>query len=301
MKILVITGDRNFKPGNPRYDLQRSVVDELAVVFWGRGSLWPKIPKGPFDVVTAQDPFWRGHLAAHLAWFFGARLNLQVHTDLSALPWLKRWWAVFNLCKADSVRVVSEDIKQQVQRMGVKAPISVLPIFIDVERFRNVLHKPHNQKTILWIGRFEPEKDPLCAIAVLQKVREAGMDSKLIMLGTGSLEKSLHAETVRLSLTEYVEFPGWQKPEDYVALADVVLCTSKHESYGASIIEALAAGVPVVAPDVGVAREAGAEVSSRFNLDEKVVEAIRLGTKGELKLKLPTPEEWAKAWRESVI
>ncbi len=303
-RVLMITGDRNFKPGNPRYDLQARAVEQLSVVFWGRGHLWPHIPKGPFDIVTAQDPFLRGHLAAHLAWFFEATLNLQVHTDLSALPWLKRAWAGFNLRKASSVRVVSEKIKKQVEQMGVKAPIYVLPIFIDIERFRSLQRQTHGQKTILWIGRFEEEKDPLYAISVLQKVREAGVDARLVLLGAGSLEKSLRTETARLNLAEYVEFSGWQKPEDYLALANVVLCTSKHESYGASIIEALAAGVPVVAPDVGIALEAGAIVVPRSrsaNLAEKVVEVIRSGKKGELKLKLPTAEEWAKAWYESLL
>ena len=60
MKVLIITGDKKFGPGHERYELQRSVVDELAVVYWGRGSYWPKLPKERFDVVTTQDPFWRG-------------------------------------------------------------------------------------------------------------------------------------------------------------------------------------------------------------------------------------------------
>src|SRR3989344_8249689 len=261
MKILMITGDKNFKPGNPRYDLQRSQVEELAVVYWGRGSLWPKIPKGQFDVVTAQDPFWRGHLAWHISKKIGARLNLQIHTDLSALPWLKRRWAMFNLRKADSIRVVSEKIKKQVEQMGIRAPIFVLPIYIDIERFLSIQHNPQkHRKTILWLGRFEAEKNPLYAMSVLKKVQETGINAGLVLLGAGSLEKSLRAEAARLSLTDQVEFPGWHDPVEYLAVADVVLCTSLHESYGASIIEALAAGGPGVAPDVGVALEAGAIV-----------------------------------------
>ena len=83
MKILMITGDRSFKPGHARFELQRRAVEELAVVYRGRGSMWPKIPQIHFDVVTAQDPFWRGFLAWFLAHRRGARLNIQVHTDLA--------------------------------------------------------------------------------------------------------------------------------------------------------------------------------------------------------------------------
>src|SRR6266403_1698789 len=118
MRVLMITGDKSFKPGHPRYDLQRGVVDALEGIYWGRGALLPKIPKGPFDIVTAQDPFLRGHLAGHLARRFRARLNIQVHADLRAYSWLTRAWAGFNLRKATSVRVVSDKIKGQVMALG---------------------------------------------------------------------------------------------------------------------------------------------------------------------------------------
>lgn len=296
MKVLMISGDKSFGPGHPRYELQRSAVDGLVVMYWGWGSLWPAIPKGHFDIVTAQDPFWRGHFAAHLAWFLAAKLNLQVHTDLSALPWLKRRWAIFNLRKTDSVRVVSEKIKKQVESFGIKVPIHVLPVYIDVSRFKNLARQLHDKKTILWIGRFEAEKDPTYAVHVLKQVREAGTDVKLVMLGAGSMEKELH----QLAKNLPVEFPGWQDPAQYLQTADVVLCTSKHESYGASIIEALAAGVPVVAPDVGVAREARAIVVPREELARAVTDILRSGAWGTLQLPMLSKEVWAKEWLKTL-
>jgi len=303
MKVLMITGDKNFKPGNSRYELQRGVVERLEVVAVLRGGLMESLRqlwslrREPFDVVTAQDPFWRGHLAWHVAWLKRAKLNLQVHTDLSALSWLRRWWAGINLRKADSVRVVSEKIKEQVEQMRVRAPIFVLPIYVDVGRFRSVQHKLHEQKTILWLGRFEEEKDPLQAMTVLEEVRKAGVDAGLIMLGSGSLEGELKSSARGLP----VEFPGWQGPAPFLAMADVVLSTSPFESYGASIIEALAAGVPVVALDVGIAREAGAIVVPREQLAEAVVDVLKKGTRGTLRLELPTADEWARRWKETLL
>lgn len=295
MNVLMITGDKNFV-SSERFRLQASQVEKLVPVYWGRGALWPKIPKEHFDVVTAQDPFWRGHLAGHLSWWLGAKLNLQVHTDLDVQPWLKRAWAGFNLRKAGSVRVVSEKIKKQVERLGVRAPVHMLPIFVDLSPFQNVQHQPHLQKTILWIGRFESEKDPLLALEVFKAVH-AQADTKLVMLGAGSLERTLRAAAGNLPVT----FPGWHPPASYLAQADAVLCTSKHESWGASIIEALAAGVPVVAPDVGVAREAGAVVVPKKKLAEAVVEVLKNGQRGELKLQLLNAQEWARQWKETLL
>jgi glycosyltransferase involved in cell wall biosynthesis len=296
MRVLVITGDNTFGPGHPRYDLQKSAVDALGVVYWGRRALLPRIPPGPWDVITAQDPFWRGRLAGHLAWWFGAKLNIQVHTDLDAQPLWRRVFARIQLRHADSVRVVSQKIKEQVLRAGVRTKISVLPVFVDISKFRNIIRQP-DDKTILWVGRFEPEKDPGLALEIIKKVPGA----KLIMLGKGSLEPILRAHVARCHLATRVEFAGWQDPVPYLTKAAVVLCTSRHESFGVSMIEALAAGVPVVAPDVGVAKEAGATVVPREKLAGAISQVLQSGAQGHLKLRLLTKEEWVRAWRETLI
>ncbi|MDZ4226354.1 MAG: glycosyltransferase, partial [Patescibacteria group bacterium] len=81
-------------------------------------------------------------------------------------------------------------------------------------------------------------------------------------LGNGSLEKQLRAEISRRNLDAYVELPGWQESLSYMKVTDLLLATSYYEGYGRQIIEALAAGVPVLSTDVGVAREAGAIVTT---------------------------------------
>jgi glycosyltransferase involved in cell wall biosynthesis len=297
MRVLMITGDKKFGPGHERYELQQSVVDDLAVVYWGRGALWPTVPAGHFDVVTVQDPFWRGLFAWRVARRLGAKFNVQVHTDLGVYSWLKRTLATYVLCKANSIRVVSNNIKQQVEQIGVRAKILVLPVFVDVSRFKNLVHKAHDKKTILWAGRFEDEKDPLCAVSVYKEVLKSIPDTKLILLGKGSLEPRLRAEAGEF---KHIEFPGWQDPAVYLPIADVVLSTSKHESWGASIVEALAAGVPIVAPDVGIAREAGAIVAPRTELAKAVVEALHSNARGVLTLPLFSKDEWARAWVQTL-
>ena len=287
----MITGDKNFA-SSERFALQASQVEELEVVYMGKGSMWPKIPAGAFDVVTSQDPFWRGLFAWRVARRTGAKLNIQVHTGV--LNFLGK----FILRRADSVRVVSEKIKQKVESIGVKVPFHVLPVYIDISKFRNIVRQPHSQKTILWVGRFENEKNPALAVSILQAVLRSGMDARLIMLGVGSLAQKLKARAHAAGLP--VEFPGWQDTATYLAQADVVLCTSKHESWGASMIEALAAGVQVVAPDVGIAREAGAEVAARSHLAQKIIEVLKSGRRGELKLQLQNAQEWARQWKETL-
>jgi glycosyltransferase involved in cell wall biosynthesis len=295
MKVLNVTGDRRFGPGNPRYDLQKSAVEELHVVYWGRGAVSLPDARG-FDVVTAQDPFWRGLVAFVAARRANSKLNVQVHADLSAQPLLKHILAQIALRHADSIRVVSEKIKKQVEHFRVKAPVHVLPVFVDLSRFQAVAREPHDGKVVLWVGRFEAEKNPLGAIEVFKEVLKTEPNARLVMLGSGTMESVLRARASGLS----IQFPGWHDPLSYLREADVVLCTSWQESFGASIIEALAAGVPVVAPDVGVAGEAGAIVVPRNELAGTVVTILKEGKEGRLLLHMPTQEEWKQKWLETL-
>lgn len=294
MRILVITGDRSFKPGHSRFDLQSDAVAHLEAVYWAGRALFPRIPEGSFDVVSVQDPFLRGLFALYVARMKRARFNVQVHADLEAQSWWKKCIAGFVLRSADSIRVVSEKIKNQVTALGGSARISVLPLYVDIDRFREVVRAPQNPPVVLWIGRFEEEKDPLRAAQVFKTVRERGISTRLVMLGSGSLEARLKKEAEGFP----VEFPGWQKDVvPYLAKASVVLSTSRAESWGASIVEALAAGVPVVAPDVGIAKEAGATVVSFNEMPDALIRTLSDNSQAEFTLNLLSRSEWQKAWQ----
>ena len=306
MNVLMISGDPNLlKTGaeaRERLALQSSAVERLDAFVFPREHSALEIlcaaHRNEYDVITAQDPFWRGLLGWVAARTTGARLNLQVHADLAGQSWWRRLLARFLLRRADTIRPQSVRVAEEVRALGATVPLHVLPVFIDPARVTGRLRVPHPRftKTILWIGRFEEEKDPLRAIEVLREVRAAGADAGLVMLGSGSLEVKLRAAARGLP----VEFPGWQEPGPYLAMADVVLSTSPYESYGASIVEALAAGVPVVARDVGVAREAGARIASSEGLAAAVIAVLRSSERGVLMLPLLSASEWARAWRASL-
>jgi len=305
MRVLMISGDKNIEregtSAHERFKLQAGVVEKLTLVVWPRDFFAPLFLRGPFDVVTSQDPFWRGLVALVAAKRLKVPLNVQLHADLSQQSIVKKIIAGMVLRRANSVRVVSEELQTRVVSM-TSAPVFVLPVFIDAARFAQLEKVPHStfKKVILWIGRFEDEKDPLLALETLRVVRGAGIDAGLVMLGKGSLESALRAKSIQLGLTKHVEFAGWQDPLPHLKKADVVLCTSRAESYGASIIEALAAGIPVVSPPVGVALKAGAIVAERAELPQKTIEVLHEGTKGKLQISLPTAQEWARQWKHTL-
>lgn len=294
MKVLIISGDKHFKPGNSRYDLQASGAD-LTVLYWGRGALFPRIPTGHFDVVTVQDPFFRGLFGLYVAKKLKVRFNVQIHTDLSAQSLFKNFIARIVLHRADSIRAVSQKIKNTVEKYHTRAPITVLPVYIDVSRYRSIERKPEGN-TILWMGRFEPEKDPFFALDVLRDVCKRIEGVRLVMLGTGSLAPLLHKTAQSLP----VEFPGWQDPIPYLASAGVVINTSHFEGFSAAMAEALAARVPVVTENVSGAAEMGATIVSREHFPGTITRILSDKVPGQLAITLPTSEQWLTQWVQTL-
>ncbi|HET9641304.1 MAG TPA: glycosyltransferase [Candidatus Paceibacterota bacterium] len=305
MNVLMISGDRNLlregTGGYKRLMLQKSKVDRLDVFVWPQVHSWSRIAAAAatkrYDVITSQDPFWRGLFSAFLAWRNGLRLNIQVHADLAASSGLRRTVARFVLRRADSIRVVSDRLAPQIMEIGVRGRLTVLPVYLDVERFRAVKRRPSETPTILWIGRYESEKDPFAAIAVFDEVAKHIPDVQLLMIGEGSLRDKLIEQAAQ---RRGVRVLGWMEPSMHLAAANVVLSTSRHESWGASIIESLGAGVPVVSLDVGIAREAGAITVPREKLADAVIDVLRTRPRGALNITLPDENEWARRWKESL-
>jgi glycosyltransferase involved in cell wall biosynthesis len=107
---------------------------------------------------------------------------------------------------------------------------------------------------VLAVGRLVPEKDfttLIRAFALLERP-----NAKLIILGKGPEEARLRAEIARLRLSDRVLLPGFSKePWRYYETAKCFALSSKSESFGNVIVEALAYGLPVVATACAGAKE----------------------------------------------
>ena len=266
------------------------------------------------DVVSAQDPFETGLAAWVVARLFNVPLHVQIHTDFLApefvqgffLNRLRRFIAEFVLRRASRVRAVSERIKESLEKQyRLSAPISVLPIYVDIGRYAHIVRTKHPRfkVVLLTISRLEKEKHLSRAIDALQKARTTGHDAGLIIVGSGSEEGRLRDYAREKSLERFVEFAGWQNDlAPYFSVADLVLVTSDYEGYGITIITALASGIPVLSTDVGVAREAGAMVASPEDFAQALVRWIAGGPrKGDLVAYPYTNEgEYVRAWYDDI-
>jgi 1,2-diacylglycerol 3-alpha-glucosyltransferase len=157
----------------------------------------------------------------------------------------------------DLVTAPSEAARRSLEEHGVAAPTVVVPNGIDTERFhprvsgervRRELGLEPREKLVLTAGRLSHEKHVEVLLQAFRLVRSAA-EARLVITGRGPAERSLHALSRELGLQNYVTFTGFvpsvRLPE-YYAAADVMATASTFETQGLSVLEAMAAGTPVV-------------------------------------------------------
>jgi len=224
-------------------------------------------------VITAQDPFETSLTATCLSYLYGIPFQLQVHTDFlspffyreSFLNKLRVICAKIILPKAHGIRVVSKKIKQSLfsHFSKITKEIDVLPIFVDINRIKasspifNLKEKyPDFDFLIVMASRLSPEKNIQLAIRALSMVVKKYPKTGLIIIGEGERRLSLVRLVHDLKIGNSVVFEGWQENLiSYYKTANLFLLSSNYEGYGMTLLEAAAAGCPIISTDVGIAGE----------------------------------------------
>jgi len=268
------------------------------------------------DIVTAQDPFETGLVGLFVARRMGARLHVQVHTDFlssayaghSILNRARVLVARFVIHRADHVRVVSDRIKDSIQaRYRPRAVISVLPIFVDVERFRHATAPAQltarfaqYASRLLVVSRLEAEKN--VALAISSFAQSAPPDACLIVVGNGRQRAVLETLAGTMHIMDRVFFEGAQDTAAYYKMSDLVLVPSTYEGYGLVIVEALAAGKPVLSTNVGIARQAGAIVAEPEHFSTALAEWFKNGPRSGTLRDYPyyNYDEYVRAYSDDI-
>lgn len=118
------------------------------------------------------------------------------------------------------------------------------------------------------VGRLHPDKDQATLIrGFAQALPQLPAGSLLAIMGSGRLESSLKALAAELGVSASVRFLGQvAQGRRYFKAFDVFALTSDHEPFGMVLLEAMAAGVPVICSDCGGGREVVGESEWLFAL-----------------------------------
>jgi glycosyltransferase involved in cell wall biosynthesis len=164
----------------------------------------------------------------------------------------------------DRLVTVSPRLKAQLLAMGIGRPeqVEVVPLGLDLERFRRArLASPTLRPSLGLtggtpllgiVGRLVPIKDHATLFQALERLHDEGPAVHLVVIGDGEERARLEALAGRLGLGARIHFLGWRVDlETILKELDVVTCASRNEGTPVALIEAMAAGIPVLSTDVG--------------------------------------------------
>ena len=135
---------------------------------------------------------------------------------------------------------------------------------------------------ILGIMKFVPREDPMTLLRAFEKISQEYPQTHLVLVGSGELENSIRDFITQNNLAR-VHLSGYVQYKDlaiYYGIADVFVHPAVTESWGVSVHESLACGVPVIASDaVGAAADlvlpANAGRAFRAGSAEELVSCLR--------------------------
>lgn len=161
-------------------------------------------------------------------------------------------WSRHVLSQAHRIVVPSSYLAETTDRLGFSATIVPNPVDLDAVAFR--LRATCAPK-VLWLRAFHEIYRPELAVATVHALRERGIDVRLTMVGPDrGARNEVESLIKRLGLQAHVELLGQAGPSEKRALFeqhDVFLTTSSVDNFPVSVLEAGAAGLPVVAARVG--------------------------------------------------
>lgn len=260
------------------------LADNFKVIFinspnrfwWNLWALPHFLSKNPVDVFHTQyiAPFWLPK---------NVKLILTIHDiSFNFFPqFIKKSDLFFlktliprSLKMAAKVIAVSEFTKKEIEKYYHISSKKVIAIYngVDFELFNKKItqtkleeiRKKYNlpEKFLLYIGTLQPRKNIPVVIEALKD-----LDLALVLAGNRkahNFDPKIDDTIKKNDLSEKVIFPGWIDEEDKPALLQMAayfVSPSLYEGFGITVIEAMAAGVPVVCSNIPVLREIGSDAA----------------------------------------
>ena len=262
-------------PGAPdrRHVGARSVVHRVGLpVFWLRqgygaaaAARLPGLARG-VDLVHAHlgEDLAVLPLAIAAQRIAGARLVVTVHTSVAHTLAVTdaRSFVLKHLggaiertvsTHADAVITLTPRLARILEREGVKQ-VAVIPSGVEPAAFSSPESDPIpdiKHPRIICVARLHDQKDPLTLVRAVPHLRSG---AQVVIVGDGPMRHEVEAEIDRLGVRGQVHLVG-AVPRDrvpaYLAASDAFVLPSLYEELGTAVIEAMQAGLPVVASEAG--------------------------------------------------
>ena len=231
--------------------------------------LWKIIKKNDFDIV---------HTHTSVGGFIG-----RVIAKIKGIPlvlWSIHGWA-FNypygsLGRRKFFKIIEKGldhltdyyiaVSKNMKQVGIEASITNSKKIKVIHHGIEITNKVHtnlttakeefgidkNSPVIGTIGRLEPQKSVDDLIKAVSYLKDKYSNIKLILVGDGPLRKNLEELAQELNIKNNIIFTGWKKDVNkYIACMDIFCFSSRWESFGIALLEAMRARKPIIATCVG--------------------------------------------------
>ncbi|MCM0613069.1 glycosyltransferase [Marinobacter sediminum] len=225
------------------------------------------------DIIHLHHPFWLGSLGLFMARALKVPAIYTYHTRLEhyahfvPLPGMLFRNLISHALikhfanKCDGVIVPTYSTEEYLRMIGVKTPTFVQPTGIEYQRFQEVSEdeikqlrdklKLDTEKVFVSVSRLSNEKNIDFMIEAIDALRhKTDVPFRFLMIGDGHQRDRLQHKIDDRGLQKHFTLVGAVPPEEmaiWYRLGDAFLFASKSETQGMVILEAMAAGMPVVA------------------------------------------------------
>lgn len=235
-------------------------------------ALIPLLRGRSLDIVHIHTPFVAHYAGIKLARALGVPVVESYHTFFEEylynyIRWLPRDWLrgaaryfSRSQCNAvDGLIVPSSPMQHALARYGVTTEMHIIPTGLTLDAFltppatdfRATLGLNPAQPMLLYVGRVALEKNIDFLLDMLPSVRAAHPTAVLVIAGEGPAESQLRRRVAEQQLDDAVRFVGYMRRDgelqDAYRAADLFVFSSRTETQGLVLLEALALGTPVVA------------------------------------------------------
>lgn len=231
------------------------------------------VRQAKIDVINSHWLLMQGLAAAVLRNRLGIPHLCTVHAgELSLLPRMPfgRQVAAFTVRHSDRLICVSTRTRRRLEEL-LQAPVdaTVMPMGIRADAFQNKSLTRETarkavgvraEKALLFVGRLAEKKGVGYLIQALPGLRSLWAGLELWIIGTGHEENRLRAQAQEFGVNEAVRFAGrvankdlptYYRAADVLVLPSIISATGDEEGMPVVLLEALAAGCPVVATRTG--------------------------------------------------
>jgi glycosyltransferase involved in cell wall biosynthesis len=219
--------------------------------------------------------------------------------EATRLKWRRNFYRKFALGRAAALVVPSrrlEDIALNIWQQP-RARVHRIANGIDVAAYavkppRDTLSGLLKHEGEYWVGTMAGLRKVKNLPLLVRCAAKLPDEWQLVIFGKGPEREAILAEAAACGIEHRVHLPGFaEKPAEVIGLFDIFALSSKSEQFPISVVEAMAAGLPVAAPDVGdvkamLAEENRAYVAPAEDGDALARKLEELSRDGELRAKL---------------